>query len=206
MDWCQKYRPSNIQEVITPLGIRGKLNRLVKRRGGISLLFWGRPGCGKTTVAELINPENNYFINCSLHNDMNTIRLIERSCSSGTVTGDGRRLIILDEADNLTNGAQLAIRGVVEKLSICNDFIMTANDPNLLSEAVRSRFLPINFDMNRSKELSKMLSDRLCFIAKNEGHENPDLDLIEGIVVKNFPDLRRMIKTLQFELMDTEIV
>jgi len=201
MDWGQKYRPRALEEMVLSSVMRSKLQQVINRKGGISLLFWGRPGSGKTTTAKLINPENTVFINCSTNNSIDTIRWIEHEFISGVVTG-GRRLILLDEADNLTPDAQAAIRAVSEELSLHNDFVLTANDPNKLSEAVRSRFLPVNFDMAYSEELIESLIKRLITIAKSEGHSKIDGELVEPIVKANFPDLRRMTKTLQFELMN----
>ena len=201
LDWGQRYRPSTIQDVILSTGLKNKLNQVVNQRGGISLLFYGRPGCGKTTIAKLINPENTVFINCSTNNSIDTIRWIESEFASGMVTG-GRRLLLLDEADNLSPDAQAAIRGVSEELSLYNDFVLTANDPNCLSEAVRSRFIPISFDMTYSEEMIQVIAERLCFICEAEGFINPDKNLINSVIQKTFPDLRRMVKTLQLELMN----
>jgi len=203
LDWGQKYRPKTIDEVIVPKTRRNWLKNLSRQQGGLSMLFWGRAGCGKTTVAKLINPANTLFINCSTNNSIDTIRWIEETFDSGMVFG-GRRVLLLDEADNLTADAQAALRGVAEELSPYNDFILTANDPNKLTEAIRSRFLPVDFDFEETDELIDYVCARMHQIAFLEGFAEVDSGLIREIVKKRFPDIRRITKTLQHELMNQE--
>ncbi len=198
-DWAQKYRPKSFEEVILSDEMRRKLSRIVNQKGGISMLFWGRPGCGKTTVAKLINRDNTVLINCSTNNSIDTIRWIESNFRTRTLSGQ-RRLLLLDEADNLSADAQAAIRGVSEALSEYNDFVLTANDPNKLTEAVRSRFLPVEFNLDL-EETRLLVRSRLCEIATIEGFTNVEDSVIER-AIKFYPDLRRMTKALQFELTE----
>ena len=198
-DWAQKYRPKSFEEVILSDEMRRKLSRVVNQQGGISMLFWGRPGCGKTTVAKLINRDNTVLINCSTNNSIDTIRWIESNFRTRTLSGQ-RRLLLLDETDNLSADAQAAIRGVSEALSEYNDFVLTANDPNKLTEAVRSRFLPVEFNLDL-EETRLLVRNRLCEIATIEGFSNVEDSVIER-AVKFYPDLRRMTKALQFELTE----
>jgi replication factor C small subunit len=200
-DFSQKYRPSSIDDVILPEVIHRRLSKLIGQGGGLSLMFYGSPGCGKTTSALLINPENTLLINCTSENSINMVRELEKTCSSMTLDGS-RRIVVLDEADYLSKDAQAALRGVVERLSKANHFIMTANQPERLSDAIRSRFLPICFDISRNPELKLVMIKRLRQIADIEGGtEIKDRD-IERIVDFCFPDMRRMLKSLQVELLD----
>lgn len=203
LDWGQKYRPKTIDEVIVPKSRRNWLKNLSQQKGGLSMLFWGRAGCGKTTVAKLINPSNTLFINCSTNNSIDTIRWIEETFDCGMVFG-GRRVLLLDEADNLTADAQAALRGVAEELSPYNDFILTANDPNKLTEAIRSRFLPIDFDFDQTEEMTGYICSRMHQIAFLEGFGEIDKRMVRRIVEQRFPDIRRITKTLQLELMKLE--
>ncbi len=198
LDWAQKYRPQSFEEVVLDAALKQKLNGVVKAKGGMSLLFYGRPGSGKTTVAKLINPDNTYFINCSSKNSVETVRWIEKTFSCRSLF-DERRLLLLDEGDQLTPEAQEAIKGVVEELSQFNDFVMTSNNPNKLSEAVRSRFLPVKFDLE-TEGARLAVRQRLEQIVAWEGFTLPD-EAVWSECLKSYPDMRRMIKTLQFELM-----
>jgi replication factor C small subunit len=199
IDWSQKYRPSSIEDVILPEVLGRKLKKLVNQSGGLSLLFFGKPGCGKTTVGRLINPNNTLYINCTADNSINMVRELERKCSSVTLDGS-RRVVLLDEADYLSKDAQAALRGVVESLSVANDFVMTANEPWKLSDAIRSRFFPVCFDFDEDMKLKTDLKARLCNIAHEEGYTEVADDQIFEIVEYSYPDVRKMLKSLQFQL------
>jgi len=198
-DWSQKYRPTSMDEMVLPAGIGDQLRKIAKEKGGMSMLFYGRPGMGKTTIAKLINPDNTLFLNCTLSNSVAMVKDLERTCSSVTLNGE-RRVVILDEADYLTEAAQAGLRGAVERLSVTNDFVMTANEPERLSDAIKSRFLPVKFDFLLSADYLESLVIHLWSIAAAEGYEVVDKKSLEVIVRTNFPDIRKMIKTLQFEV------
>ena len=199
LDWAQKYRPTAIQDVILPTNLKESLEKIINRNGGISLLFWGRPGCGKTTVGQLINPSETYQIDCTTSRSIDMVRSLERYCSTFSLEGT-RKLVLLDEADHLSKDAQNAFRGVVERFSVSTDFVMTANNPNIFSEPIRSRCYPVHFDVTSDPSMEEQFVTRVTEVLSQEGIKDFDIERVREIVKTNFPDLRRTLKQVQFEL------
>ena len=199
LDWAQKYRPTAIQDVILPTSLKESLEKIINQNGGISLLFWGRPGCGKTTVGQLINPSQTYQIDCTTSRSIDMVRSLERYCSTFSLEGS-RKLVLLDEADHLSKDAQNAFRGVVERFSVSTDFVMTANNPNILSEPIRSRCFPVHFDVTSDPSMEEQFVTRVTEVLSQEGIKDFDIERVREIVKTNFPDLRRTLKQVQFEL------
>jgi replication factor C small subunit len=198
IDWAQKYRPTNIDEVILPLDTKGKLINIVKNKGGMSLLFWGRPGCGKTTVARMINPATTMNFPCISGRPMVAIKKLEETGNTFTLSGE-RRIVILDEAENLSKEVQIALRSLIEDLSVTTDFVMTANDPNGIAEALRSRCFPVHFNLNDNQECLVQTRSRLIEIARIEGKINCE-NSVDKALSDSYPDIRRVLKQLQFSL------
>lgn len=199
-DWAQKYRPTSIDDLALPPTLGAKIRTYIQTGAEMSLLFYGPPGCGKTTAARLINPDETYFVNCTMDNSIGMVREMERKCSSVTLTGS-KRVVVLDEAEYLSRDAQAALRGLVETHSAANCFVMTANEPERLSDAMLSRFYPVAFDFLQSTEFRTSLLARLGVIAASEGHPDVPEFHLKSIVSQCFPDIRKMIKALQFELI-----
>jgi DNA polymerase III delta prime subunit len=199
LDWAQKYRPTAIQDVILPTNLKESLEKIINQNGGISLLFWGRPGCGKTTVGQLINPSETYQIDCTTSRSIDMVRSLERYCSTFSLEGS-RKLVLLDEADHLSKDAQNAFRGVVERFSVSTDFVMTANNPNIFSEPIRSRCYPVHFDVTSDPSMEEQFVTRVTEVLSQEGIKDFDIERVREIVKTNFPDLRRTLKQVQFEL------
>ncbi len=109
-------------------------------------------------------------------------------------------MVLLDEADYLSKDAQAALRGAVEQLSVNNDFVMTANEPFKLSTPILSRFYPVCFDFEDDNDLKVDMKARLWNIAHEEGYTDVTDQQIFEIVEYCFPDMRRMLKSLQFQL------
>lgn len=109
-----------------------------------------------------------------------------------------RRFVMYDEIDNLTADSQMALRSVIESVSSNCGFLGTANYPNRVTDALRSRMEVVDFAVKKDEknEVCKELLKRLVHICKVEGVE-PDVKALMEIIKSRYPDVRRMINALQ---------
>lgn len=196
-DWAQKYRPRTLQEMVLPSALARKLVRVSEEGGGMSLLFHGPPGTGKTAAASVINPTTLLHVHCSKDRSIATVKTIVNKC--GSMCAYGRRVIVLDEIDDLTSEAQGALEGAIEHLSVGNDFIGTTNHIDKVSEALQSRLYPVSFDHHSDNGYTEQIKCRLRHVLTTEGRSEPPPAVLGAIVREEFPDIRRMLKRLQFE-------
>lgn len=201
-DWAQKYRPQRLEDMVLPSRIKDRLINLRDTKHGLSLLLHGEAGTGKTTAASLINPENTNKINCSADSGIEKVREIAVQFTSHSVIADDRpRVILLDEADYLTEKAQAGLRGTLEDLSRANMFVFTANFPEKILDPLRSRLYSIDFSLIRGdQKLQRLMLDRVYEILTHEGVTDADELVVKEIVKQSFPDMRNMLKVLQFEI------
>src|SRR6185295_18452409 len=119
--WYQKRRPKTMAECILPNQIK-QIFEHIRDTGNLDqdFLLYGPSGVGKTSIALAMLNEmglDHLFINGSNDGDINTLRgKIAEYASS--VSFDGKRKVVLiDEADNMTAAAQMAFRAMVEEFS-----------------------------------------------------------------------------------------
>lgn len=195
-------RPTSFSELAIPLEVASKLQQMFDSGEVMNMLFWGMPGTGKTSAA-MIFERGDYdvlMLNGSKENGIKEVRnTIERFASTISLY-DKPKILIIDEADFLSDSAQAALRNLVEIVSSNCRFILTANHPDKLSRAIRSRFFPINFNLMNdqipevSERVSRTIENRLKAF-----HAPVALSRIQQIVEESMPDLREVANKLQFE-------
>jgi DNA polymerase III delta prime subunit len=109
----------------------------------------------------------------------------------------GRKVIIIDEADNLTTDAQKALRAMIEEVAINCSFIFTCNFKNKIIEPIHSRCVTVDFKLNGSKQkVATQFFKRVEHILENEGVDYSK-EVVANIITKYFPDNRKVINELQ---------
>lgn len=194
--WIEEYRPQTFDEIVGQdeiiEAIKGRLHNLPH------MIFEGRAGVGKTSCAIVIaNTLDADFmeLNSSSERGIDTIRgKIMSFCKHLGINKDTPKILFMDEADSMTNDAQMCLRPVIEKYSHNVRFIFGCNDINKIIIPIQSRCKIYRF---RPVEMNAIVK-RLRFIAEQE---NIHLVVSErdytAIAEHSHGDFRKAINDLQ---------
>jgi DNA polymerase III delta prime subunit len=140
-DWVNKYRPDRLEDMILPAAHKVKLINLRDSRRGFGLILHGPIGCGKTTVGLLMGSTKPVRVDCAIENSKaHILQYITRARS--LLEEEDIRVILMDEADQLTESAQSVLRAFGQDMLLHNAFILTTNDLQKLHPQLHSRFTP----------------------------------------------------------------
>lgn len=199
--WVEKYRPKKIDDTVLPEKIKQNFRKFISEKNIPNLILSGGPGCGKTTIAKAVLEELNcdyMVINGSLNGNIDTLRNEILQFASSVSFKGGRKYVILDEADYLTNNTQAALRNFIEEYSRNCGFIFTCNFKHKIIDALHSRcsFIEFKFNKDEKVELVKQIYKRIVYILNKEKVKY-DKTVLAELIKKYFPDFRKLINELQ---------
>ena len=199
--WIEKYRPTNLSEVVGQSSVTDRLKNYVKERSMPHLLFAGPAGIGKTTSALALAKEmfgelwkhNLHELNASDERGIDVVRgKIKEFARTAPLGEDGFKIIFLDEADALTGAAQAALRRTMERYARTCRFIMSCNFSSKIIDPIQSRCAVFRFKPIKAEDLEKYLK----FVASKEGLKITS-EGYQAITYLAQGDLRRAINGLQ---------
>jgi len=205
--WVEKYRPFKLDDIVNQKEIVESLKNLMKEPAEMPhLLFTGPAGVGKTTTAlcmsrQLLGEDwkrDTLELNASDERGIKMVRERVKEFAAvikiRTAESDERkfRIIILDEADEMTSEAQTALRRIIEDSSETTRFVIICNYLSQIIEPIQSRCAIFRF-----KRIEKdTVEDHLKWLCKKEGIKYDDKG-ISQIFDSTNGDLRHSINILQ---------
>ena len=200
--WVEKYRPKTLSDCILPIDLTKIFSGMVKEGSIPNMMFYGKAGTGKTTVARALANDlgaNSIIINCSEESGIDTLRNKIRQYASTVSLSGGQKIVILDEFDYANaQSIQPALRGAIEEFAANCRFIMTCNYKNRIIDPLHSRCTGIDFTVPSSEkaQIATGILKRVEHILTNEKipYETP---VLVNLIKKHFPDIRRVINELQ---------
>ncbi len=196
--WVEKYRPSTVDDYVwIDADQENMVKSWIKDNYIPHLLLAGKAGAGKTTLAKVlvnalgIEASEFLHINASRDNSVDDLRgKIQNFCT--TMAMGPFKIVLLDEADYISQPAQGILRGMIEQYSDNVRFILTCNYPNKIIPALHSRCQTISFRSLDEVGYTRQLA--LILYKENIDCDGETLDLY---VKACFPDLRKGINTIQ---------
>lgn len=211
--WVEKYRPKKLDEVASQEHAVKVLQKTLHLANLPHMLFYGPPGTGKTSTVlalakQLYGPTlfklRVLELNASDERGISIVRQKIKNFARLTVSNPTPedlqnypcppyKLIVLDEADSMTNDAQAALRRTMENYSGVTRFCLICNYITRIIDPLALRCLKFRF---RLLDSANALA-RLQHIARVEDVEVEGPDVFDELIAVSNGDLRKAITYLQ---------
>lgn len=212
MPWTKKYEPETLDDFKGNQKVKRYVRPIIEsQEPGPALIFYGRNGLGKTTMVRIIKqqaldyPKRNYEeIDCGTDDGRIVQKVTQAIKSTATnslarpMQGDQFRMLVLDEADQLSEKQQERLNKTITKAEKTHQVILIANELSEISESLKSRCPAMQFKLVKIGDIR----ERLKYILEKEDMSVSDQAMAEIIskVNKNGRgDIRNAIKMLELE-------
>lgn len=199
--WVEKYRPIKTEDILVDQTNAKRINYFKENLCMPNIIIAGETGVGKTTtincLAKIIL--KNKYKDCVLElnaSDERGIKIVQESmtifCKKKIDQNINHKIILLDEADNLTSKAQQLIATLMEKYSKTTRFAFTCNNSSEIIDSIQSRCTILKYKRLTSEQLEK----KIIYICEKENIKW-DKEGIDAIILDCKGDLRTAINNLQ---------
>jgi replication factor C subunit 2/4 len=198
----EKYRPQNLDNII------GNTNQIIFFKkfiesGNIpNLLLNGEPGGGKTSAVIALAKEylGDLFadycmdLNASDERGIDVVRSKIKIFSQRKSCCNKFKIIILDESDNMTNPAQLALKRIMDQYDDTTRFFFTCNSIENIISSIQSKCKIMYFGRIEQNDIINRL-DEICKLENLKIEKDALMGIIE--LSSNKMDVREMLNKIE---------
>lgn len=197
-------RPQRLSDLTLPTPMIERLHRMAETKSIMNMVFYGKVGTGKTSATRLFEDYADAGVlggRMFVHWDGSSVKNVDfvRTDMKNSLSSEGYKIVVLDRADLVPEAAQQALPSVIDEMYHCR-FLFTANHLAKIIPEIRSRLMPICFDIKPSnrEEVQKRLIERYESKLAGYGMLHDEQRLVE-IISTNYPDLRSIAQKIEFE-------
>lgn len=205
----EKYRPKNINNIMIDNTVRIKFENMITFRNIPNFIINGPSGTGKTTSIRCLAKQilGNIYqnalleLNASDNRGLDMIEIVKSFCEKKIDNylhyddiqhNKIKKIIIFDEADNITTKAQNILANMMDTYKNTTRFCFICNDSKEIIDAIQSRCTPIHFKpINHN-----LMEQRLKYICEQENIEYEETG-IKALVFIAHGDMRKAINNLE---------
>lgn len=199
---AERLRPKNFEDYIGQeelLGKNGSLKKLIEQKIVPSMIFWGPPGVGKTTLAGLIAKEAGrpFFTLSAINSGVKDVReVIQKAEGQGLFAQGKTPILFIDEIHRFSKSQQDSLLGAVEKGTVSLIGATTENPSFEVISALLSRCQVYVLKALEKVHLDEMLDRAL---EKDEWLKNKKLNIKERQALFRYSggDARKLLNTLE---------
>ncbi len=199
---AERLRPQNFSDFIGQeelLGEDGTLTRLIRQKIVPSIIFWGPPGVGKTTLANLIaqSADRSFYTLSAINSGVKDVReVIQKAEKQGLFAQGKTPILFIDEIHRFSKSQQDSLLGAVEKGIVTLIGATTENPSFEVISALLSRCQVYILKSLGKDELEKMLARAF---EKDEWLQSRKLEIKEKEALFRYSggDARKLLNTLE---------
>ena len=206
---AERIRPKNLDEYLSQehlVGDKGSLTRQIKKGIIPSLILWGPPGVGKTTLANIIATESNrpFYTLSAISSGVKDVReVIDKAKQSGGLFTTKNPILFIDEIHRFSKSQQDSLLGAVEKGWVTLIGATTENPSFEVIPALLSRCQVYILNSFGKEELNRLLH-RAITTDQYLKEKKIELDETEALLKLSGGDARKLLNIFELVINNQE--
>lgn len=201
---AEKLRPLSFDDIIGQdhlVGPNGVIQKAMKGGRVPSLILWGPPGVGKTTMAQIIAKEAKrpFFTLSAINSGVKDIREVIQKASKNDMFNVGQPILFIDEIHRFSKSQQDSLLGAVEKGTITLIGATTENPSFEVIPALISRCQVYTLNALAKDDLVQLLNKAIS-TEKEYIDRKVSIKEYEALLRISGGDARKLLNTLQLVL------